>query len=270
MLCIFCKQNSNSSKSQEHVIPASLGNKDHILPPGWVCDACNNYLSREVEAPFMNSEYGRRARFEMRIKSRRGKIPIGRGFHPQSLTKVDLQFDRDGLSFYAADGEDQDRFIRILREQKRGSLWIPQIGDPEECYETSRFIAKIAIEILALRGVEIKGWNEEVASKAELDEIRDYVRRGRQGFVWPLHMRRIYSAEHQFSDDINSEFQVLHEFDLLFIPADDSRLGGEYYVVIAILGFEYAVNLGGPELEGYLRWLDENDGGSYLYPKKSA
>lgn len=270
MLCIFCKQISDSSKSQEHVIPESLGNKDHVLPPGWVCDACNNYLSREVEAPFMNSDYGRQARFDMRVESRRGRIPIGRGFHLPSRTKVDLKFDQDGLTFYASDGEDQDCFVRILHDRKNGSLWIPQAGDPEECYETSRFIAKVALEVLALHGVEIEGWNEEIAGKAELDEIRDYVRRGRRGFVWPVHMRRIYPAERRFSDDINPEFQVLHEFDLLFIPASDLSVGGEYYVVIAILGFEYAINLGGPELDSYLRWLDANDGRSYLYPMNNV
>jgi hypothetical protein len=206
----------------------------------------------------------------MRIQNRRGRVPIGGDFHPHSRTKVDLRFDRDGLSFYAADGEDQDRFIRILRGQRPGSLWIPHSGDPEECYETSRFIAKLALEILALRGVDIEGWNEEVANKAELDEIRAYVRRGRPGFVWPVHMRRIYPAEHQFADDIDPEFQVLHEFDLLFIPANDPAAGGEYYAVIAILGFECAINLGGTELDGYLQWIDANNGKSYLYTCKNA
>jgi hypothetical protein len=39
----------------------------------------------------------------------------------------------------------------------------------------------------------------------------------------------------------------------------------EYYAVIAIFGIEYAINLGGPELEGYERWLKENDNRSPLY-----
>jgi len=83
-------------------------------------------------------------------------------------------------------------------------------------------------------------------------------------------MRRIYPAEYQFSDDVDPEFQVLHELDLLFIPASNLKTGGEYYVVIAILGFEYAINLAGPELDGYLRWLDANDGSSCLYTGNTA
>src|SRR6267154_1084155 len=51
--CIFCKQNSALSRSVEHIVPESLGNTQHILPIGVVCDACNNYLAREVEKPLL-------------------------------------------------------------------------------------------------------------------------------------------------------------------------------------------------------------------------
>lgn len=267
MRCIFCKAPSDSSISVEHIIPESLGNQDHVLPQGWVCDQCNNYLSRKVEAPFMNSEYGKRARFEMEIPSRRRRIPIVSGFHPQSMTKVEFLRDKTGLSFFAADGEDEPRFVNTLKTRSSGSLWIPSSGDPHLDYETARFIGMIALEILAYRCMEVNGWNTEVACKPELDELRDYVRRGRPGFVWPVHMRRIYPAEHQFSDEIDPEFQVLHEFNILFIPSAESAHSGEYYAVIAILGIEYVINLGGPELDGYLGWLLEHNDESYLYGK---
>lgn len=45
MRCIFCKRNSNSSRSVEYIIPESLGNEEHVPPPGVVCDACNNSRS---------------------------------------------------------------------------------------------------------------------------------------------------------------------------------------------------------------------------------
>lgn len=268
MRCIFCKSPSDRSKSVEHIIPESLGNDDHVLPTGWVCDSCNNYLSRKVEAPFMNSEYGKRARFEMKIPSRRRRIPIVSGFHPQSRTMVNLLHDGVGLSFFAAEGEDEAAFINTLRSQSHGSLWIPSSGDPELTYEIARFVGMIALEILAYRCLDITGWNDELVDKPELDELRDYVRRGRPGFIWPVHLRRIYPAAHEFSDEIDPEFQVLHEFDLLFIPSKDStESGGEFYAVIAILGIEYTINLGGPELEGYLHWLEKNNNVSYLYSK---
>ena len=269
MNCIFCKKNSDSSVSVEHIIPESLGNTDYTLPRGWVCDACNNYLSRKVEAPFMNSEYGKRIRFEMKIPSRRGRIPVVQGFHPQSRCKVDLFVDSDGLNFSASQNEDETRFIQTLRSQRHGSLYIPFSDDPNLNYETARFIGKIGLEVLAYRCPEIDGWNEEIVNKKELDELRDYVRRGKPGFVWPIHTRRIYSAEHQFKDDIEEAYQVLNEWDILFIPSHSSSDSGEYYAVIAILGIEYTINLGGPELEGYLRWLKKNNNQSYLYLTKA-
>jgi len=45
MRCIFCKNPSDNSVSVEHIIPESLGNISHILPKGWVCDTCNNYIA---------------------------------------------------------------------------------------------------------------------------------------------------------------------------------------------------------------------------------
>ena len=46
------KDPSTNSRSKEHIVPQSLGGTEHILPPGVVCDKCNNYFSRAVEKPF--------------------------------------------------------------------------------------------------------------------------------------------------------------------------------------------------------------------------
>jgi hypothetical protein len=123
------------------------------------------------------------------------------------------------------------------------------------------------LEVLAYRCFRIEGWNKEIANKRELDELRDYVRRGKPGFVWPIHIRRIYPADSKFHDT-NETYQVLNEWDILFIPSQKRSNIGEYYAVIAILGVEYTINLGGPELDGYLCWLQENDNKSYLYRRK--
>ena len=53
MECIFCHKDSSPSKSIEHLIPESLGNKHHVLPTGYVCDECIakriNHNNMEVE-----------------------------------------------------------------------------------------------------------------------------------------------------------------------------------------------------------------------------
>jgi HNH endonuclease len=271
MHCLFCKANSESSKSREHIIPESLGNKDHVLPSGWVCDSCNNYLARKVEAPFLETRYGTSSRFEMRIPNKKGRIPIGTGFHPQSRSMVDIMIDKNGWNIFAAQSEDESRFVNSVRTKNRGSLYIPSSGDPELNYETARFIGKVGLEILAYRCMDVEGWNDEVVNKIELDELRNYVRRGKPGFVWPINIRRIYPTDHEFLDKTDETFQVLHEWDILFIPsAQGDESVGEFYATIAILGIEYAINLGGPELDSYLQWLKDKDNQSYLYVSKKA
>ena len=55
MRCIFCKINSIDTISIEHVIPESLGNKEHVLPKGAVCDKCNNYFATKIEKELLEN-----------------------------------------------------------------------------------------------------------------------------------------------------------------------------------------------------------------------
>jgi hypothetical protein len=247
-----------------------LGNKDHILPPGWVCDNCNNYFSRKVEAPFLDSWYGEQSRFEMQIPNKKNRIPLGTGIHPQRRLEVNLMIDKDGFSMFAAKEKDEAQFMKTILSQKRGTLYVPMAGNPQLNYETARFIGKVALEILAHRLVDVEGGNDELVDKLELDELRDYVRQGKPGFIWPMGIRRIYPQDFVFSDEIDDAFQILHEWDLLVIPTPQIANAAEVYAVIAILGMEYVINLGGPELDGYLQWLDKNDNRSYLCSGKYA
>ena len=79
MRCLFCKAESATSNSKEHIIPESLGNTTSILPPGVVCDRCNNYFAREVEKPFMESTALLLLRFRQGILSKRGVVPPMQG-----------------------------------------------------------------------------------------------------------------------------------------------------------------------------------------------
>lgn len=267
MRCIFCKADSQNSRSKEHIIPESLGNKEHILPPGWVCDSCNNYFSRKIEAPFLESWYGTSSRFEMGIPNKKGRIPIGTGFHPHSRLKVNIMVDKNGISIFAAQDEDETHFIKSISTQRKGSIYIPSAGIPELSYETARFIGKVGLEIFAHRCIDLEGWNDEIVDKTELDALRNYVRRGKPGFIWPVNIRKIYPADNKFLDEKDKPFEVLHEWDILYIPTSKATKGGEFYAIIAILGVEYAINLGGPAIDGYLNWLEKHNDQSYLYIK---
>src|SRR5689334_21444546 len=41
--CLFCRRADGGFTSREHIFSEALGNFDeHVLPPGVVCDRCNN------------------------------------------------------------------------------------------------------------------------------------------------------------------------------------------------------------------------------------
>jgi hypothetical protein len=267
MRCVFCKSNSDASVSEEHIIPESLGNVDHVLPRGWVCDGCNNYIALKVEKPFLETFYGKSSRAIQEIPSKKGRIPPRIGFHPKSRTEIEIFRDPDGSGWCvgAAEGEDERRWVESFLNMPKGEhgyFWMPDAGLPEADYTTSRFIAKIGFEALVSRCLEIKGWNDEIVDKLELDELRRYVRFGSPNKVWPINVRQIYSPDFHFVDEIEHKpHEKLHEFMIHHIP---SELGGEYYAVIAIFGVEYSINLGGQELEGYQTWLKQHGGRSPL------
>lgn len=62
-MCPFCgselvfeniNSNNNSpkiinTKSEEHIIPKSLGNEKFVLPKGTICDKCNNYFALNMD-----------------------------------------------------------------------------------------------------------------------------------------------------------------------------------------------------------------------------
>ena len=214
MKCIFCKGDSSASKSIEHIIPESLGNIDHTLPPGVVCDSCNNYFSVKIEFQVVHAF--RWFRGTMNVPNKKGRQPA---FESNETPK------------------------------------------PPEYRLMSRFIGKIGLEALASRLLNIPGWNEEITDKRGLDELREYVRFDRGDQDWPFLSRALYPFDSIFFD-ATEQFEILHEYDLLYTPTF------ELYIVLAIFGAEFTLNLGGPYLEGYQKWLKENNFQSPLYCKK--
>ena len=260
MRCIWCKQNADDSKSVEHILPESLGNRDHTLPRGWVCDPCNNYLARKVEKPFLDSCYGRTIRFEKDIPNKRGRIPPIRGIHLQSMLPIEVQKinEVEDISIGSMKELDESKWILSIKKNQGGTLILPMSAEPPNDRALSRFIAKVGLEMLASKCIHVTGSNDELANQPELDEIRRYVRLGTPANIWPIHMRRIYPVDMRFADEEES-FEVLNEWAILCTASQ------EYYAVIALFGAEYTINLGGPELDGYVTWLHNNNNRSPLY-----
>jgi len=196
MRCIFCKKDSSNSKSVEHIIPQSLGNTEHVLPPGVVCDVCNNYLASKVEKPFLDSIFMRYKRFEMKVPSKKRRIPPIDAWHAQTKAKVNLSFDRDqnGISVGAAEGENESKWIYSVMNDSSGTLYVPS-GELPDSNVVTRFIGKIGLEALASRVLTVEGWEIDIVDKPELNELRNHVRLGSPSTTWPMNYRRIYPAE---------------------------------------------------------------------------
>jgi hypothetical protein len=93
--CLFCKDPSDNSRSVEYILPESPGNTTAIPPPGIVCDTCNNYFSRKVEAPLLNSEEISAFRFHQAIPSKRGRIPPLPGMMDSNIPLIAYRY-REG------------------------------------------------------------------------------------------------------------------------------------------------------------------------------
>lgn len=215
--CIFCKADSLQSMSTEHIMPESIGNTDHFLPKGIVCDNCNNYFSRELENPILSSGIIQELRSIMEIKTKKGKIPP---FPPRSSPNVPT--------------------YRLM----------------------GRFIGKIGLEVLSQRLHRIPLWESEVVDNKALDSLRVYVRFNEGKEDWGFSFRTLHPANAIFFDG-KDHYELLHEYDLLYT----SKL--ELFIIVSIFGVEFALNLGGPEIDGYMEWLEQNNYRSPLYMGKN-
>jgi hypothetical protein len=262
MRCIFCCQNSERSRSCEHIVPESLGNTKNVLPPGIVCDTCNNYFAVKVEGPLLSSGFFRHLRFRQMVPSKKGRVPVVEDLLSGDGIPLGMAANhRTGMRhLYPLDDADGTRLIESVFTSD--PFWIVgPIPVPPEHYLFGRFLAKVGLEVLTQRAMLAPGWEEAVVFRKELDEVRNFARYGKGPRVWPYHERRIYDEDCKFIPRGGGPpEQVIYEFTPLYTPTQ------ELYAIIAIFGVEYTINLGGPEIDGYERWLVENNYISPLYP----
>lgn len=261
MNCIFCKVESTSSKSVEHIIPESLWNTEQILPVGIVCDKCNNYFSRKVEKPFLCAPEIEALRFQQAIPSKKGRIPPIRGLISGSASPIKL-YRALGENDVAISLELDNEQFELVASGRSSTLFLPTTFEKPTAKETSRFLAKIALEALAQRLIVLEDGIDYIVAEKQFDLIRNHARYG-QPKEWPYFLRRIYNA----TDDKeihNSEGQLVHEYDFLYTDRK------ELHFVMALYGIEMTINIGGPDIEGYENWLNENNDVSPLYWGKNA
>lgn len=259
MNCLFCKQVSDNSKSVEHIIPESLGNKDIVLPRGIVCDDCNQYFATKIEKPLLEQPYFKNVRHRAQIESKKGRIPIEKALIiSPTIAKAEIIFDKHDRTIVNILDES---VAEKIAKSSHGSMIIQTIDKPEDNDKiVSRFLAKMAVEGLLFYLINEEGWIDEIMTNKGLDEIKRFARYGQGTDFWPYHQRRIYSEDTRFNhpDIAIKNYEVLHEFKIL--PTKEEH----YYFVVVIMGIEYAISLGGPGIDSYKDWLKENGGKSIL------
>ncbi|RNJ49702.1 HNH endonuclease [Methylocystis hirsuta] len=258
MRCIFCLESDRPARSVEHIIPESLGNTEHVLPRGVVCDLCNNYLARKVEKPLLDSIHFMNLRGRNVVPNKRGMVPPQYGFCPGAGTPVGIQFSStEGLSIGAWDEADDEPFVKYILGSSKGCVLVPLEARIDERV-LARFLGKIGYEILAQRLIAANLDVDALSEQPELALLRRFVRQGDVPDRWPVHRRRIYREGDSFQDDGQS-YEVLHEYTLLCTDQI------EIYAIVCLFGEEFVINLGGPSIEGYERWIANNQGRSPLY-----
>jgi hypothetical protein len=241
-------------------VPETLWNTKHILPRGVVCDLCNNYFAREVEKPFLDSPAVSLLRFEQAIPNKRGRIPEIKGMMLPGYEAIARRYSRGPFDMSI---ELSDAGMAHILGKSSGTLIFPASGDPPKDRVVARFLAKMALEAMAQRLLSDVGALDYLVDEAQLDDLRKFARMGVPQ-EWPYSLRRIYPPNGVQSEANGTSTQTVHEFDFLVTASS------EWYFVFALFGLEIAINLGGPEVDGYLAWLDANDGVSPLYFGKNS
>ena len=152
--------------------------------------------------------------------------------------------------------------VEAFMQKSEGELIVPASGSPPEGSVLSRFLAKVAVEAMADRLIKMPTMLKQWIDDPQIDTIRNHARKG-EPTNWPVHVRRIYDADARVVCGQSKPEQTVHEFDIL----QTEQL--EYYFVLALFGVEMAINVGGPVIDGYLKWLQEHDGVSPLYYGKN-
>lgn len=262
MKCLFCKQPSDKSTSEEHIVPESLGNKGYVLTKGIVCDQCNNYFAVKIEKTVLESDFFKSLRFRNNILNKKKKLPKGSVIIPQTNFRADISVS-----------EDNDRSLHVVLDDESYSLMLG--GDVKELHlvvgefpkndqHVSRLLAKMALEMMAHRLMKHLEGLEYLVDENQLDPVREYARFNHKRENWIYHSRKIYDENKPFIQENGTVLDKVFECDFLFTR------NNETYFVIAYKGIELVLNMAGSSVGGYEKWLYENNNLSPLYTGKNA
>lgn len=183
MTCLFC--NSVGPFTDEHVIPASLGNDDLVLV-NEVCAECNDHFSRKVEAPVLGTSPLAFWRTYLSIRTRRGRHASVDLSQPATqkgrLPSIHPAHD-NGVGFTAHDDGsvsidiDDPQIVQEIVDGKREQFQF--VFTPKVLFDLGRFLCKVGIELLCS--------SDPVRARHDfVDQARRFARYGNHGTLWPI------------------------------------------------------------------------------------
>lgn len=245
MICIFCKNDSSSSKSVEHIIPESFGSKTKVLPKGIVCDSCNNYFSIKIENPLLSDISFRNLRAYYQVPTKKGKIPSLLGYINNNK-QVELKIVNQQPFITNQKSGDEINFDKCSFDLT--------FNPPMNLM--AKLMGKMALESIAYRLIENNIDEDLLVLDEHFDCLREFVRYGNKIKEWPIYFRKIHHPDTIFLFE-NSWKQVGFGFDIFHTKRRET------YFAFNIYGYEFVINFGGPELKGYEEWLIDNN---YISP----
>lgn len=163
------------SKSEEHIIPLSLGNEELVLPPGTICDDCNNYFALNIEKDFLCNESILKMRSYHCVQSRKKKVPDLDVLFGNEKTKLEIDIKNHccsiGLNYET---------IQLLKKGKIEHFFTDEISidSLKNNYTVSRFLVKIFVEINLFYALKISNEHKVYSFDEKFRELITYVRRG--------------------------------------------------------------------------------------------
>lgn len=216
--CIFCRDASPAS-STEHLIPQSLGGDESArLPPGLVCDRCNQYFGSKVESRVLTSYPFSLVRVMWHVPSKKGRYPTIPGY-PGSVTAGPR------LDELLIEVKEPELFEEVRTGKLRVLLVSAEVREPEAI---TRFLLKVGLESLALV-------DPVLARGSRFDRVRAVARSPRRGSSWWFAM----TSPHNLLDELAADLSVVRPLAAAWAP----EVQGKYLGCLSLAGFLFLTPL---------------------------
>jgi hypothetical protein len=165
--CLFCRRSDGGFSSREHVLPESLGNTELVLPPGVVCDRCNNGVLASADKTLCEFFPLTMRRTLLGIRSKAGTVPETRFMKGRMASPapahivIDVPNAKDSTTFQETGRS--GGLVHMKLEMKGGHKMTPRY-----CSDVSRALLKAAFECAWLD-------HGELMLSEEFDHVRHVV-----------------------------------------------------------------------------------------------